>query len=72
MQTFDQCLLALYRDGLISYETAKDAATSPDDFDLKVRGILSTGEVAQEQDQAKSAPKPPGAPPSPHSPFARP
>ena len=72
MQTFDQCLLALYRDGVISYETAKDTASSPDDFDLKVRGILSTGEVAPEPDASKSAPTPPGAPPSPRSPFARP
>jgi twitching motility protein PilT len=72
MQTFDQCLLALYRDGLISYEIAKDTATSPDDFDLKVRGILSTGEVARAPDATKSAPVIPAAPPAPRSPFARP
>ena len=42
MQTFDQSLLALYRDGAISYDTARDAASSPDDFDLKSRGIFST------------------------------
>src|SRR5439155_244519 len=33
MQTFDQCLLRLYREGLVSYETAREAASSPDDFD---------------------------------------
>ena len=43
MQSFDQCLLRLYRESLVSYETAREAATSPDDFDLKVRGIFSTG-----------------------------
>src|SRR5262249_60717763 len=35
MQTFDQSLLGLYREELITYETARDAATNPDDFDLK-------------------------------------
>jgi twitching motility protein PilT len=48
MQTFDQSLLELYRDGLITYETARDTATNPDDFDLKVRGIFSTGEMTWE------------------------
>jgi twitching motility protein PilT len=48
MQTFDQSLLALYREGIISYETAREAASNPDDFDLKVRGILSTGEMTYE------------------------
>src|SRR6058998_3175233 len=42
MQTFDQCLLKLYRDGIISYETAREAATNADDFDLTVRAELST------------------------------
>jgi twitching motility protein PilT len=49
MQTFDQCLLTHYREGLISYETAREAATNADDFDLKVRGIFSTGEQTFEQ-----------------------
>src|SRR3989454_8755693 len=65
MQTFDQCLLALYRDGIVSYETARDNASSPDDFDLKVRGIFSTGEMTVEPGASKGAPKP-------ISPFARP
>ena len=45
MQSFDQCLLTLYRDGVITYETARETATSPDDFDLKVRGVLTAGEL---------------------------
>ena len=49
MQTFDQCLLKHYRDGMISYATAREAATNADDFDLKVRGIFSTGEQSFEQ-----------------------
>jgi twitching motility protein PilT len=59
MQTFDQSLLKLYRDGVISYETAKETATSPDDFDLKVRGIFSTGEQTFEQKPGEKAPAAP-------------
>ena len=43
MQTFDQSLLQLYREELITYETARDAATNADDFDLKVQGHLLDG-----------------------------
>ena len=55
MQTFDQCLLKLYRDSVVSYETAREAATNPDDFDLKVRGIFSTGELTFEGERKKEA-----------------
>lgn len=61
MQTFDQSLLQLHREELITYETARDAATNPDDFDLKVKGILSTGEMTWE---TGSQPIPPGAAPT--------
>jgi len=44
MQTFDQSLMALYRQGLITYEEAIAQATNPDDFALKVRGIDSTSD----------------------------
>ena len=59
MQTFDQSLLQLHREELITYETARDAATNPDDFDLKVKGILSTGEMTW--DAAPGAVPPPAA-----------
>src|SRR3989454_3001645 len=59
MQTFDQSLLRLHREELITYETARDAATNPDDFDLKVKGILSTRQMTLET----AAPPPPAAPP---------
>ncbi len=48
MQTFDQSLLALYRSEMITYETARDAASNPDDFELKVKGVLSTAEMTME------------------------
>ena len=44
MQTFYESLLGLYREELVTYETARDAATTPT-FDLKVKGIFSTGEI---------------------------
>jgi len=62
MQTFDQCLLKLYREGIISYETAREAATNADDFDLKVRGIFSTGEQSFEQRASERAPAAPVSP----------
>jgi len=52
MQTFDQSLLNLYRDGLITYEDALRRATNPDDFALKVKGIQSTSDLWQEKEGA--------------------
>ncbi len=48
MQTFDQSLLALYRDEMVTYQEARDSATNPDDFDLKVKGVFSSGEAVFE------------------------
>jgi twitching motility protein PilT len=67
MQTFDQCLLKLYREGMISYETAREAATNADDFDLKVRGIFSTGEQSFEEKRDERSP----VAPSGHTFFRR-
>jgi twitching motility protein PilT len=68
MQTFDQSLLKLYRDGIISYETAREAATNADDFDLKVRGIFSTGELTFESERQRTEPGAGAGPPA-ASPF---
>jgi twitching motility protein PilT len=58
MQTFDQSLMALFRQGLITYEEALAQASNPDDFALKVRGIASTSDARWDQfdksDQAES------------------
>ena len=43
-QTFDQALLNLYQTGQITLETAMNAATNKDDFDLKIRGISGTSD----------------------------
>jgi twitching motility protein PilT len=44
MQTFDQSLMQLWRDNLITFEEAMAQATNPDDFALKARGISSTSD----------------------------
>jgi twitching motility protein PilT len=44
MQTFDQSLMQLFKNKMVTYETALAAATNPDDFALFVRGISGTAE----------------------------
>ena len=53
MQTFDQSFLSLYRRGIITYENALSWATNPDDFALKVKGILSTKESWEQSSATK-------------------
>ncbi|MCL2689726.1 MAG: type IV pilus twitching motility protein PilT [Chitinispirillia bacterium] len=43
-QSFDQSLLQLYRDDLISIEIAKQSASNPDDFELLVKGVSGTSD----------------------------
>lgn len=43
-QTFDQSLIRLYQDEMISLQVAKQYASNPDDFDLKVRGVSGTSD----------------------------
>jgi len=72
MQTFDQSLLQLYREELVTYETARDAATNPDDFDLKVKGIFSTGEMTWETSGGQPPPQGfVGSPDQPRPGFAK-
>ncbi len=49
MQTFDQSLFSLYKSGLITYEEALRRASNPDDFALKVKGIQSTSDAYDAQ-----------------------
>jgi len=48
MQTFDQSLLWLHRQGLITVEDALAAATNPNDMKLQLRGIVTSGEAAEQ------------------------
>lgn len=43
-QTFDQSLIRLYQDDMISLQIAKQYASNPDDFDLRVRGVQGTSD----------------------------
>lgn len=47
-QSFDQHLIDLVREGLVDFEVAKAAATSPSDFDLKMNMFGAEGEGAQQ------------------------
>ena len=40
MQTFDQSLVQLTKEGLVAEEEARRAASNPHDFDLQMRGVL--------------------------------
>ncbi len=44
MQTFDQSIMKLYKEGLISFEEAMAHATNPDDFDLRIKGITGSSD----------------------------
>ena len=45
MQTFDQSLMALLGQNLITYEEALNQASNPDDFALKMSGVSSTSDT---------------------------
>jgi twitching motility protein PilT len=53
MQTFDQSFLSLYKRGIITYENAISWATNPDDFALRVKGILSTKDSWEQSSATK-------------------
>jgi len=44
MQTFDQALVHLVRDGIVTEGDARHASTNPHDFNLALRGVLARGE----------------------------
>jgi twitching motility protein PilT len=44
MQSFDQCIMDLYKRGMISYEEALAQATNSDDFELRVKGIVGASD----------------------------
>jgi twitching motility protein PilT len=48
MQTFDQSLMSLYKEGLITLDEALRQASNPDDFALRVRGVSSTSDLSWE------------------------
>ena len=43
-QSFDQSLLQLFKDDFITLQVAKQNASNPDDFELKVKGVTGTSD----------------------------
>jgi len=48
MQTFDQSILSLLNKGLITYDEALRQSSNPADFELKVKGVVSTSDTEWE------------------------
>ncbi len=69
MQTFDQSLFGLYKGGLITLDEALKRATNPNEFRLKLQGIQSTSDVAQEEMDSSLEARTEGDPMSENSPF---
>jgi twitching motility protein PilT len=55
MQSFDQALVALVKEGLVGVDEARRTATSPHDFDLQLAGVLDR-RSAFSDDQAAGLP----------------
>src|SRR5204863_2563944 len=55
MQTFDQSLYTLYKNGLITLDEALRRASNPDEFRLKLQGIQSTADMSREEMESKLA-----------------
>ncbi|HUO86442.1 MAG TPA: type IV pilus twitching motility protein PilT [Thermoanaerobaculia bacterium] len=49
MQTFDQSLYQLYKNGLITLDEAIRRASNPDEFKLKIQGVQFTSDVSREE-----------------------
>jgi twitching motility protein PilT len=49
MQIFDQSLMALLKQELITYEEALRHSSNPDDFALRVKGILATSDMTWDE-----------------------
>ena len=72
MQTFDQSLMMLFKQSLITYEEALRQSSNPDDFALRVSGISATSDSSWDSFEGgkEEAAKPPA--PRAQAPAARP
>jgi twitching motility protein PilT len=69
MQTFDQSLMSLFRQNIITYEEAVRQSTNPDDFALRVSGISATSDSTWDNfDQKPEEGQPAAAKPAPAGP----
>jgi twitching motility protein PilT len=79
MQSFDQSIMMLFKQQIITYEEALRQASNPDDFALRVSGISATSdsswdgfEGGKDETQQPGGPqKKPGTPPSGSRPAAQ-
>jgi len=55
MQTFDQAIMKLYKQGMISFEEAMSQASNPDDFDLRLKGITGASDRWESGESGKEA-----------------
>jgi twitching motility protein PilT len=62
MQTFDQSLMPLVKQNLVTYEEALKHVSNPDDFALRFRGISSTSDGTWEDFDKAEEEKPEAAP----------
>ncbi|HEY5675751.1 MAG TPA: ATPase, T2SS/T4P/T4SS family, partial [Myxococcales bacterium] len=74
MQTFDQSLMMLFKQNVITYDEALRQCSNPDDFALRVSGISATSDSSwdnfeggkeETQQPGAAAPKSPPRPPPP-------
>ena len=49
MQTFDQHIFQLFKQGLVSYEDAMRFASNKDEFKLRVQGVSTTADIARDE-----------------------
>jgi twitching motility protein PilT len=49
MQTFDQHIFQLFKQGVVSYEDAMRYASNKDEFKLKVEGVSTTADIARDE-----------------------
>jgi twitching motility protein PilT len=56
MQTFDQHLVQLVKEGLVSADDARQVATSPHDFDLALHGVMERGAAFPSQESRVGLP----------------
>ncbi|MCM2317147.1 MAG: Flp pilus assembly complex ATPase component TadA, partial [Thermoanaerobaculia bacterium] len=69
MQTFDQSIYILYKNGLITLEEALRRCSNPDEFKLKIQGIQSTADQSREEMDAQLSIPSDADPFSDESPF---
>jgi twitching motility protein PilT len=61
MQSFDQSLMFLLNESLISYDEALKHCSNPDDFALRVKGVLATSDTSWDDFEAGKQEKGKGA-----------